>query len=62
MTWRDSITRWRAKGLWIGMLAEPDAGLHTEGGNRVIGRGELRLRISGLPVWAAAKVAAGEPI
>ena len=42
----DSITHWRAKGLWIGRFAEFDGGLHTEGGNRVIGRSGLRSCIS----------------
>ena len=46
MTRRDNMTRWRAKGLWIGVFMEPDAGLHTEGGNRVMGQDELWPRIS----------------
>jgi hypothetical protein len=41
-------TRRRAKGLWIGRFAEPDAGLHTEGGSRIMGRCGLGSRISSL--------------
>jgi len=52
------LTVWLAGAAIILHLAAMMLGLHTAAGNRVMGQGRLRPRMS--PVWA--KVAAGEPV
>ena len=55
-------SQWRAKGLWTGVFAEPDPGLHTEAANPGHSARRTTAAYKRPPVQPAAKADAGEPV